>query len=88
MGWTLDDSANNFPWRVGRKLGRTVYAQEGDAPSDDDPLLGLMETEEIARQVVVAVNRSLEVGRQGSTAEAPAEPNAPTSNRRAGEGES
>lgn len=52
MVWHLDDSANNYPWRVGRKLGRTVYAQEGPEPSDDDPLLGLMETEHIAAYVV------------------------------------
>ena len=56
MGWTLEDSANNYPWRVGRKLGRTVYAQEGDVPSDDDPLLGFMESDAIAEQVVEAIN--------------------------------
>jgi len=56
MGWTLDDSANNYPWRVGRKLGRTVYAQVGPVPSDDDELLGLMETEAIAESVVKAHN--------------------------------
>lgn len=56
MSWTLEDSANNYPWRIGRKLGRTIYAQEGDEPSDDDVFLGLMESEEIAAQVVNAVN--------------------------------
>lgn len=56
MSWTLEDSANNYPWRVGRKLGRTIYAQEGDEPSDDDAFLGLMETEDIAATVVNAVN--------------------------------
>ena len=58
MGWTLDDSANNYPWRVGRKLGRTIYAQVGPEPSDDDELLGLMETESIAASVVEAHNRT------------------------------
>jgi hypothetical protein len=56
VGWTLEDSANNYPWRVGRKLGRTIYVQPGDEPSDDDEFLGLMESEEIAAQVVDAVN--------------------------------
>lgn len=37
------------PWRVGRKLGRTVY----DA---DDQLLGLLDTRELALLVVAAVN--------------------------------
>lgn len=63
MGWTLEDSANNYPWRVGRKLGRTVYAQVGDEPDDEDPFLGLMETEDIAAQVVDAMNRIREHGR-------------------------
>lgn len=52
MGWTLEDSANNYPWRVGRKLGRTIYAQVGDDPDDDDVLLGMMDTAEIAAHVV------------------------------------
>lgn len=52
MGWTLEDSANNYPWRVGRKLGRTIYAQLGEEPSADDPFLGLMESEDIAVTVV------------------------------------
>lgn len=56
MGWNLEDSANNYPWRVGRKLGRTIYAQEGDAPSDEDPLLGIMDTADLAAMVVDAVN--------------------------------
>jgi hypothetical protein len=38
--------------RQGRKVGRTIYAQLGDQPSDDDPLVGVMDTAELARQVV------------------------------------
>jgi hypothetical protein len=57
MGWNVNDSANNYPWRVGRKLGRTIYAQVGYEPSDDDELLGLMETNEIAEMVVALVNQ-------------------------------
>lgn len=63
MGWTLEDSANNYPWRVGRKLGRTIYAQAGSEPSDDDEFLGLMDSEEIAATVVDAVNYVKEHGR-------------------------
>lgn len=28
-------------WRTGRKLGRTIYAQLGDQPSDDDELIAI-----------------------------------------------
>lgn len=44
-------------WRVGRKLGRTIYIQKGDEPSDDDQFIGVMDTPELAQIVVVAVNR-------------------------------
>lgn len=44
-------------WRVGRKLGRTLYLQEGDAPSDEDRFLGLMEKPELAEIVVESVRR-------------------------------
>jgi hypothetical protein len=43
-------------WRVGRSLGRTVYSQIGDEPSKSDPLLGLMETRELADYVVALHN--------------------------------
>ena len=39
-------------WRVGRTLGRTIYAQVRTDPSKDDVLLGLMETRELAELVV------------------------------------
>jgi hypothetical protein len=44
------------PWRVGRSVGRTVYAQIGDEPSKQDVLIGLMDTPELARLVCAAVN--------------------------------
>ena len=45
------------PWRVGRKLGRTLYERKyTDGPSDDDRFLGVMDTPEDARRVVDAVN--------------------------------
>lgn len=43
-------------WRVGRKVGRTLYVQVGAEPSDDDVLVGLMDTADLARLVVEAVN--------------------------------
>lgn len=44
-------------WRVGRKLGRTIYLQQGEEPSDNDRFLGIMDREEDARLVVIAVER-------------------------------
>lgn len=46
-------------WRTGRKVGRTIYAQMGPEPSDDDPLIGVMDTPDLARLVVRAVNATL-----------------------------
>jgi hypothetical protein len=45
------------PWRVGRKLKRTLYLQIGEEPSDSDTYLGMMETPELAARVVNAINR-------------------------------
>ena len=46
------------PWRVGRKVGRTIYAQMASEPHDGDPLIGLMDTRELAAEVVEAHNRA------------------------------
>jgi hypothetical protein len=43
-------------WRVGRHVGRTVYLQAGSEPSDEDVLIGVMDTTELAIEVVDAVN--------------------------------
>ena len=37
-------------WRTGRKVGRTIYAQDGPQASDDDRLIGVMDTPELAAQ--------------------------------------
>lgn len=50
---------NWLPWRVGRKVGRTIYAQLGVEPSDDDVLIGTMDTADIAREAVNAHNSLL-----------------------------
>jgi hypothetical protein len=44
-------------WRVGRRVGRTIYAQIGAEPSDDDVLIGVMDTPAIARAAVEGHNR-------------------------------
>lgn len=54
---TSDLSA--LPWRVGRHLGRTVYAQIGDADSDDDVFIGVMDTPELAAEACEAHNYRL-----------------------------
>lgn len=47
-------------WRVGRKLGRTVYI-EGDSPDPDhDHFVGLMDTSDLAEFVVKCVNICLD----------------------------
>lgn len=50
------------PWRIGRKVGRTLYAQLGEEPSDDDPLIGVMDYEWLATRVVSVHNFVLERG--------------------------
>jgi hypothetical protein len=44
-------------WRTGRKVGRTIYAQQAPEPSDGDPLIGVMDTPELATEAVEARNR-------------------------------
>jgi hypothetical protein len=46
------------PWRVGRKVGRTLYIQKSEDPADGDELIGMMDTPELAAQVVDAVNQA------------------------------
>lgn len=45
-----------YRWRVGRKVGRTIYLQLGDEPSDTDPLIGVMDAIDLAEEVVRCVN--------------------------------
>jgi hypothetical protein len=46
-------------WRVGRKVGRTIYAMVGSEPSDLDMLIGVMDSEALARDAVSAHNTRL-----------------------------
>jgi 6-pyruvoyltetrahydropterin/6-carboxytetrahydropterin synthase len=48
--------AVSLPWRTGRRVGRTIYAQAGPEPSDDDLLIGVMDTPELAAEAVDAHN--------------------------------
>jgi hypothetical protein len=47
------------PWRTGRKVGRTIYARLGREPSDDDVLIGVMDTPELAAAAVAAHNQEI-----------------------------
>lgn len=54
-------------WRVGRKLGRTLYIQAGAEPDCDggtngDTFVGLMDSRDLAQFVVDAVNHFYEIG--------------------------
>ncbi len=46
-------------WRTGRRVGRTMYAQAGLCPSDDDVLIGTMDTPELAEAACRAHNAEL-----------------------------
>lgn len=46
-------------WRVGRKVERTLYAQLGPQPSDDDILIGMVDTPALAARLVLDHNHAL-----------------------------
>ena len=56
----LDEMFLRARWRVGRKVGRTIYAQVQDEPSDNDRLIGLMDSVVIAEGVCEAHNAKLD----------------------------
>jgi hypothetical protein len=43
-------------FRIGRKLGRTVYQENPDHPGEGDKLIGIMDTREWGQRVVDALN--------------------------------
>lgn len=51
--------ATNRRWRVGRKLGRTVYAMVGPVVSDEDVCIGMFDSSLIAKAAVEAHNAAL-----------------------------
>lgn len=48
-----------FPWRTGRKVGRTIYAVVGPTAGDPDILIGVMDTRALAAEAVAAHNARL-----------------------------
>ena len=52
--WLVD-----LPWRVGRSVARTVYAQVDEDPTKSDLLIGLFDTSELAAEAVRCHNASL-----------------------------
>lgn len=59
------------PWRTGRSVGRTIYAMRSSSPSKSDPLIGVMDTPELARAAVEGHNMriSYETERFGTWAD-------------------
>jgi len=50
-----------LPWRTGSRVGRTIYAVGGPpGPDGGDPLIGTMDTPDLAREAVNAHNSQLE----------------------------
>jgi hypothetical protein len=48
------------PYRVGRRVGRTIYRMTGDEPSDADELIGVFDTRELAAFAVSRMNATSE----------------------------
>lgn len=44
--------------RTGRKVGRTLYLQIEEEPSDDDILVGMVDTRQLAELIVDSVNKA------------------------------
>lgn len=51
-------------FRTGRKVGRTIYVQRGDQADVTDPLIGMLDTPELARFAVAAMNAALDRGEE------------------------
>ena len=55
----------SLPWRTGRHVGRTIYAQGGpEASREDDELIGVMDTPELAAEACAGHNHMLWSRRQ------------------------
>ncbi len=70
-------SLSALPWRVGRTVGRTIYAMVGEVPGEDDVLIGMMDTAELAGEACVAHNHRRTRGRGPFRAPESGEPSAP-----------
>ena len=49
-------SLRDYPLRLGRKLGRTLYLETGQGERDDDVVFGLVDTPELGQEIMQAVN--------------------------------
>lgn len=53
-----------YRWRTGRKVGRTIYLlvdRYGESPSDNDVLIGVMDTPALAAEAVRAHNLDIDI---------------------------
>jgi hypothetical protein len=55
--------ATEGPYRVGRKVGRTIYRMAGNEPSDADELVGVMDSPALAAFAVRGMNAETRGGR-------------------------
>lgn len=56
------------PWRTGRRVGRTIYVDDGNPdPNDGSKLIGVMDTPELAAEAVEAHNRRVSAPHTGSS---------------------
>jgi uncharacterized protein YpuA (DUF1002 family) len=59
----LREAAVTLPWRTGRHVGRTIYATSPDDASGSGVLIGVMDTTELADEVVMAHNARWAAGK-------------------------
>lgn len=56
----MSDDPTSLPWRVGRSVGRTIYAcPPGSEPRNGELLIGVMDSPELAVEAVDAHNHML-----------------------------
>jgi hypothetical protein len=53
------ETPQDSPWRVGQKVGRTIYVMVGGEAGDEDELIGVMDSGAIAAAAVEAHNDTL-----------------------------
>lgn len=56
---TVRQDLHAHPWRQGRHEPRHLYAQTGPEPSDEDPIVGTLDTAEAAEEACTAHNERL-----------------------------
>lgn len=63
----IDEEIVFTPWRAGRRVGRTIYVDQGEPdPNDGSLLIGVMDTPKLAAAVVEAHNVMLYLRRDAS----------------------